>query len=147
MLIYLRRELHIINNLPVKILIRNNIIESKDIIINIVNKKIRINSYSITIKITTRPRGEFIWRKVYAKLSIFVSSHSEIILLIKEISLSNDRNFLFKLAVQTNLIMFAYLINYTITRILIRNKSNISIQISKKLRLKNVLEINYESYF
>ena len=99
MLIYLYRKLHIIDNLRIKIFIENNIIESKEIIINIVNKKARIDSYSTTINITTRPRGEFIRRKVYIKLFIFVSSHSEIILLIKKINLSNNRNFLFKLVV------------------------------------------------
>ena len=97
MLIYLRRELYIIDNLRVKILIKNNIIRFKEIIINIINKKIRINSYSITINITIRPRGEFMRRKIYIKLSIFISSHSEIILLIKKINLFDDRNFLFEL--------------------------------------------------
>ena len=97
MLTYLRRELHIIDNLRIKILIKNNIIKSKEIVINIINKKVRINNYSITINIIARSRGEFIRRKIYIKVSIFVSSHSEIMLLIKEISLSNDRDFLFKL--------------------------------------------------
>ena len=97
MLIYLRRELYIVDNLRIKILIKNNIIKSKEIIINIINKKVRINSYSITINIIARFRGEFIRRKIYIKVSIFVSSHSEIMLLIKEINLFNDRDFLFKL--------------------------------------------------
>ena len=99
MLIYLRRKLYIVDNLRIKILIRNNIIESKGIIIDVVNKKARINSYSTTINIITRSRDEFMRRKIYIKLFIFVPSHSEIILLIKEINLSNDRNFLFKLEV------------------------------------------------
>ena len=60
-------------------------------------KKIKINNYNITINIIARSRDEFIRRKIYIKVSIFVSSHSEIILLIKKISLSNDRDFLFKL--------------------------------------------------
>ena len=96
MLAYLRRELYIVDNLRVKILIRNNIIKFKEIVINVINKKARINNYNITINIIARSRGEFIRRKIYIKLSIFVSSHSEIILLIKEINLSNDRDFLFK---------------------------------------------------
>ena len=96
MLVYLRRELYIIDNLRVKMLIKNNIIELEGIIINVVNKKARINSCSTTINITTRSRGEFVRRKVYIKLSIFVSSNSEMILLIKEINLSNDRDFLFE---------------------------------------------------
>ena len=77
--------------------IKNNIIKSKEIIINVVNKKVRINNYSITINIIARSRDEFIRRKIYIKISIFVSSHSEIILLIKRINLSNNRDFLFKL--------------------------------------------------
>ena len=97
MLICLRRELHIVDNLRVKMLIKNNIIKFKEIVINIVNKKVRINNYSITINIIARSRGDFIRRKIYIKVSIFVSSHSEIMLLIKEINLSNDRDFLFKL--------------------------------------------------
>ena len=79
-------------------LIENNIIESKEIVINVVNKKVRINNYSITINIIARSRGEFVRRKVYIKASVFVPSHSEMILLIKEISLFNNRDFLFELA-------------------------------------------------
>ena len=98
MLTYLRRKLHIIDNLRVKILIENNIIESKEIVINVINKKARINNYSITINIIARSRDEFIRRKIYIKVFIFVSPHSEIMLLIKKISLLNDRDFLFELA-------------------------------------------------
>ena len=98
MLAYLRRELYIVDNLRVKILIRNNIIKFKEIVINVINKKARINNYSITINIIARSRDEFIRRKIYIKISIFVSSHSEIILSIKKISLFNNRDFLFKLA-------------------------------------------------
>ena len=97
MLAYLRRKLHIVDNLYIKIFIKNNIIKSKEIIINIVNKKVRINSYNITIDIIARSRDEFIRRKIYIKISIFISSYSEIMLLIKGINLSNDRDFLFKL--------------------------------------------------
>ena len=98
-LTYLRRELYIIDDLRIKMLIRNNIIKSKGIVINIINKKARINSYKTTINITIRPRDEFIRRKIFIKLSTFVPPRSEIILLIKEINLSNDRNFLFELVV------------------------------------------------
>ena len=97
MLTYLRRKLYIVDNLRVKILIKNNIIKFKKIVINVINKKARIKNYNITINIIARSRDEFIRRKIYIKVSIFVSSHSEIMLLIKEINLFNDRDFLFKL--------------------------------------------------
>ena len=97
MLIYLRRKLYIVDNLYVKIFIKNNIIKFEEIVIDVVNKKVRINNCNITINIIARSRDEFIRRKIYIKVSIFVSSHSEIILLIKEINLFNNRDFLFKL--------------------------------------------------
>ena len=78
-------------------LIKNNIIKFKKIVIDVVNKKIRINNYNITINIIARSRDEFIRRKIYIKVSIFISSHSEIILLIKRINLLNNRDFLFEL--------------------------------------------------
>ena len=77
--------------------IKNNIIKFKEIVINVINKKIRINNYSIIVNIIARSRDEFIRRKIYIKVFIFVSSHSEIMLLIKRINLFNDRDFLFKL--------------------------------------------------
>ena len=97
MLIYLRRKLYIVDNLRVKILIKNNIIRFEEIVINIVNKKARINNYNIIINIIARSRDEFIRRKIYIKISIFMPSHSEIMLLIKKINLFNNRDFLFKL--------------------------------------------------
>ena len=72
MLIYLRRKLYIVDNLRIKIFIKNNIIKSKEIVIDIINKKIRIDSYNITINIIARSRDEFVRRKIYIKVSIFV---------------------------------------------------------------------------
>ena len=97
MLTYLYRKLYIVDNLRIKIFIKNNIIKFKEIVINVINKKVRINNYSITINIIVRSRDEFIRRKIYIKVFIFVSSHSEIMLLIKKINLFNNRDFLFKL--------------------------------------------------
>ena len=67
MLIYIRRELHIVNDLRVKMFIENNILKSKDFIINVINKKTRINNCKIEIKISSRPRDEFVKRKIHIK--------------------------------------------------------------------------------
>ena len=48
-------------------LIENDILKLEDFIIDVINKKIRINSYKIEIKISTRFRGEFIRRKIHVK--------------------------------------------------------------------------------
>ena len=67
MLIYIRRKLYIIDDLRAKILIENNILELEDFIINVINKKTRIDSYKIEIKISSRFRGEFVRRKIHVK--------------------------------------------------------------------------------
>lgn len=77
-------------------LVGNDIIGLKDIIINIVNKIIYVDSYKTIIKVLARLRDEFIRRKVYIKSTTLVSSYSDVILSIKSINLSENCDFLFK---------------------------------------------------
>ena len=96
MLIYIRRKLYIIDDLRVKMFIENNILELKYFIINVINKKIRISNYKIEIKISSRSRIEFVKRKIHVKQIIIMSSHFNVMLIIKVIALLIDRNFLFE---------------------------------------------------
>lgn len=48
------REIHLINNLKARILIENNIIELKEIVLNISKSKIFIDSYDIIADISYR---------------------------------------------------------------------------------------------
>ena len=52
-LTYIIREIYLINNLKINLLIRNNIIRLKKIILNVSKNEARINSCDIIIKITT----------------------------------------------------------------------------------------------
>ena len=54
MLYRILREIYLINNLKIYILIENNIIELKEIILNINKSKAFINSYDIIIDISYR---------------------------------------------------------------------------------------------
>ena len=67
-LAYIRRELHIINNLRVKILIGNDILGLKNIAINIAKKIATIRTYgNYTIEISSYLYREFIRKKVLSK--------------------------------------------------------------------------------
>ena len=96
MLTYIRKKLHIIDDLRTKMLIENNILKSKKFIINVINKKTRINNYKIEIKISFRSRDEFIKRKIHVKQIIIMFSHFNVMLIIKTIDLSIDHDFLFE---------------------------------------------------
>ena len=76
--------------------IENNIFESKDFVIDVISKKTYINNYKIEIKIFTRSRGEFIKRNVYIKSTTLMFFHFDMILIIKIIVLSINRDFLFE---------------------------------------------------
>ena len=52
----IRREVYIVNNLRVKMLIENDFIDFKKIIINVIKKKAYINNYKTFITIIARQR-------------------------------------------------------------------------------------------
>ena len=62
-------------------------------------------------------------------------------------SLSNNRDYIFKPTLQTNIVLFAHIINSIIIAILIRNNLNREVEIPQKLKLDTLTEINYENYF
>ena len=88
--------MHIIDNLRIKMLIENNIFELKDFIIDVTSKKTYINNCKIEIKIFAHSRDEFIKRNIHIKATIMIFSHFNVILIIKIIDLSIDRDFLFE---------------------------------------------------
>jgi len=53
-LVYIRREIYLIDNLRIKILISNDIIRPEGIVIDITKKSARISSYNVTIDINSR---------------------------------------------------------------------------------------------
>ena len=58
MLYRILREIHLINNLKIYILIENNIIELKEIVLNISKNKTFIDSYDIIVDISYRQRDK-----------------------------------------------------------------------------------------
>ena len=95
-LIYIRRELYLIDNLRTKILIENDILELKNIVINIIDEKAYIDSYKTSIKISIKSRDEFIQRKIYIKFTTIIFARSNVLLSIKVVDLSTNLNFLFE---------------------------------------------------
>lgn len=95
-LIYIYRKLHFVDNLRAKIFIENDILELENIVIDIVDKKTYIDSCKTSIKVSTKPRGEFIRRKIYIKSTTIIFARSDVLLSTKVVNLSVDRNFLFE---------------------------------------------------
>lgn len=143
----IRRELHIVDELRAKMLIGNDIIGLEGIVIDVANKEAYIGSCKTKIKVTAHPRGEFVRRKIHVKSNTTVPPHSDVILPIKPIDLPANRDFLFAPTTQANIVLFSHLVDYTLSGVLARNETDSPIQVPRKLRLGNVLEMEYENCF
>ena len=95
-LVYFRKKIHIVDNFRIKLLINNDIINFENIIVDVINKNAFIKSYKIKIEISARSRDEFIKKKIHIKSITLISSHNNVIFLIKFINLSKNRDFLFE---------------------------------------------------
>ena len=123
--IYIKRKIHVVDDLRVKMLINNDFIKFKKIIINVFKKKIYITNYKTFIIIITRQRDQFIKKRIHVVSTIKISFHNKKLMLIAEIhSLSKNHNYMFELIKQTNVIFFAHLMNNKIFIIFIKNNSN-----------------------
>ena len=68
-------------------------------------------------------------------------------ILLASVFLPSDRNFLFHSITQANLTLYAQIVNYTITKILVSNTSNRPLCIPRHQKLGHVVDICYENYF
>ncbi len=68
------RKVYLINNLKTNILIKNNLIDSKEITIDINNKLVFINSCDVIVLVEVKTSCVVIYTLVYVKKTITISS-------------------------------------------------------------------------
>ena len=138
-----RREVHIVNNLKINILIETDVIDAKNITINVVKKTIRINNCNVTILIEIRFSSSTVDHKlIHLRKTITVPSKSKLAIEIHSLTLF-DRDFVFESNELSYLTTYAHMIDDFIKTIMIRNDSELSIQILRNHRLDIVVELKY----
>ncbi len=78
---------------------------------------------------------------------MLVPPRSKMLVSISRPSIPEDRDFFVDLDTHVKLTMFAHLVNSAFASVLVRNESDVSVQISRKFDLVSVIEVNYESCF
>ena len=145
-----RREIHIVDDLKTNMLIENDIIDSKNFIINLNNKTVRINNCDVIVSIEIRSlKISTIQLSIHLKKIIIVSIHAELTIFIycmKSI-LFVVRDFLFESKVINQLSIYVHLIDAIIETIIVRNDNDMSIQISRNMRLNKITELKYFNVF
>ena len=149
--IIIRREIHLINNLKINMLIDNDVIDSKKWNIDNEHNKITIDSCDVTIFIDIRRRSSIdqsMHKSMHIKKTIIVSSQSEMIISIHYLvdNIFNDRDYLFE-SNETELILYAHLMNTFIEVILVRNDDKQVVKISRNYRLDYLIEFDYSNAF
>ena len=140
------RKIHIINNLKINILIKNNINDSKDIIVFIKNHIAHINSCDVTVSLKVKIIEIVIAKSIHLRKIIVILLKIELSIKIHHLIVSNKK-YLFESKEIFNLIAYAHLINAFIKTILFRNEFNILMQIPRNYRLEKITEINYFNGF
>ena len=143
----IRREVHLINNLKCNMLFDNDVLTSKDIVINTAKKSTFIDSTEVTISLEVRSTKNVIQKSIHLKKITIVSFHSKLVVSINHLSLSNTKNFLFESDYDLNIVMYAYFIDAFISAVIVRNDKSVSIKISRNFRLDRIFEFDFFNVF
>ena len=81
------------------------------------------------------------------KARFIIRAHFSLIVLIKSIDLLANRDLIFELEQLNALTLFVNIIDYSLSRIVIRNETNLSITLDRYIRLNKVLKYKAEDCF
>lgn len=140
-------ELHLVEGFRANILIENNILAPKSFLFNVKLDHVVVKSYEVKINIRTRQKDHCPRRKLFVESDGIVSQCFEEMVFLLLVPLLDSRDFLFCPAAQANLTLFAHIIEYEITKVLVRNTSNCPLRISCRQRVDYAIEICYNNYF
>ena len=147
------REIHLMNDLSIKIFIDINVIVSKKIIIDEKKQFFIIENCDITIKLKIASREFKIERVIKLLQQLIISSYTYIIVSIKirKQTFFINRDFFFNSRknsrFETKKNFFAYIIDVNITTIQIRNVINTLIMISRNFKLNKLQKHDEKNCF
>ncbi len=147
-LVEIHRELHLVEELKVNMLIENDILKSKEIIIDVQQKTATIRSCeNLIIEVKIHQRESFVRRNIISQFVsvIFSEAYAKISYKIK--NLSSNRDFLFESFTEVSIFIYAHVIDARITDVIVRNESTKSMKISKNFKLEVAQKIQYEDCF
>ena len=128
-------------------LFENDILNSKNITIDVVKKTIFIDNIDVIISLKTRSTKSVVQRLVHLRKTIIVSSHTKMTISINHFSLSIIKNFFFESNNDLSIFMYVHIIDVDINVIIIRNVKNVSIKILKNYRLNRISKIDFLNAF
>ena len=140
------REIHLVDDLKANLLIKNDILDSKQVDIFNSTEIAFIDSCDVTISITTRTEVRSQIKSIHALKAVTVLSKFECLISIHHMFSLSDRDFFFE-SVETTLIIYAHLMNLKTSFILIRNDRIQFMKILRNFRLKTIKKFDYSNAY
>ena len=146
---FIEKEIHLIKNLKVNMLVDNDIIASKDIFVNTINRIANIRSCEIDVFLKIRFRAAHAQQRfIHVKKVIVLSPRAQLVVAVHDLfgNLSFDRDFFFE-SDDTKFTFYVHLVDFFTKIILITNNTNQSIKISRNFRLRKFVKLDYFHVF
>ena len=145
-LVFVIREIHLMNDLKIKMFINNDFLNSEKFIIDVERKSTTIDSCEINIMLKIQLKDFYLRKTIHAQQAMMLHSKQKQFLSIK-IKISNERDFFFEFDSNVNFIMCSHIFDISIKRILIKNDIEHAIKILKHYRFNQISEIDCDNCF
>ena len=145
-LAFIIREIYLIDDLKVKMLIKNDFLSFENFIIDVEDKSITIESCKIEISLKIQSKDRYLRRTIHAQQAMMLHSKQKQFLSIR-IKISNERDFYFEPDSNVNFTMYSHILDVNIKKILAKNETTQIIKISRRCRLRQIAETNCDNCF
>ena len=140
------REIHLIDDLKVKMLVDNDFLSFEGFIIDIEEKSATIESCEISIALKIQLKELYIRQTMHAQQALVLQSEEEQFISIND-DIFEERDFLFEFDSNVNFIMCSHILDISIRRILVKNETEHAIKVSRRYRLDQIAEIDCDNCF
>ena len=145
-LTFIARKIHLINDLKIKMLIENDLLNSKNFIIDIEKKSTTIENCEINISLKIQSKESYIRKIVHAQNIVVLLSSEKQLISIK-IKIFENRNFFFESDANANFTMCSHILNTNTKQILIKNEFVNIVKVSRRIRLNQISKMNCDNCF
>ena len=143
----LQCEIHLVKGLRANLLIGNNIMSPKAMVINPKKKTALIGVCGVIIDVNTKQRGQFLAKRLLTSQESIISPCSEAMIFLMKLPLPDNRDFLFHPTPQANLTLYSHIMDYETTKILVRNTSDRLLRVPCRHKLGHLLDKAYKNCF
>ena len=144
--IMITREIHLIDNLKINMLIENDLMKSKKIDINVTKETAHIDSCDVIVALNVKTFRTIVHTSIHARKTIIVFSHIEIVLSIHFTTIFANRDFLFE-SKNLNLSLYVHLTNVEFKNIVVKNDNDKFVHISRNCRVERMTELDFSNAY